>query len=103
MAVGFTLIELLVVMAIIGLLSALLLPVVSKTKHKAQGVWCLERDHRDILPPYQPRLWPLSLPGKRRGEGEPEAKQAHHANAMQGRASCEVWKCRAGSCPLLAP
>ena len=38
---AFTLIELLVVISILGILAALLLPVFSKGKEKAQGVYCL--------------------------------------------------------------
>jgi prepilin-type N-terminal cleavage/methylation domain-containing protein len=44
---AFTLIELLVVIAIIGILAALLLPVLAKGKLKAQGIQCMN-NHRQL-------------------------------------------------------
>lgn len=61
---GFTLLELLVVISVIGILSSLLLPAVSKVKVKGQSVACLNNlkqlqtcwlmyvnDHNDFVPP----------------------------------------------------
>lgn len=48
-AAGFTLVELLVVIAVVTILAALLLPVMSKSKRQAQDINCLSNERQIVL------------------------------------------------------
>jgi prepilin-type N-terminal cleavage/methylation domain-containing protein/prepilin-type processing-associated H-X9-DG protein len=116
---GFTLLELLVVIAIIGILAALLLPALHRTKQQAEGIRCLGNlkqfslawnlyadDHDERIPPNMGMIGPSFIEENTwvRGWLDPGGSWPHNTNTEFLKDSLlgpylnhavDVWRCPA--------